>query len=68
MIDINSMIEDARMELIHDINDSVHNLLSSLNRKKSYYDLDIDCYGVGAMMPQEITDEVTLNNTELYGV
>jgi hypothetical protein len=68
MIHINKMIEDAAMELINEFNDGIQNLLLGLNSKKSISELNVDYYGVGAMMPHDIPDEVILNNTALYGV
>lgn len=29
---------------------------------------EVDCFGVGAMMPQDMPEAILLNNTELYGV
>ncbi len=68
MIVINQMIKDAAMELMNDFTDSVQNLLINLNSKKSISEVDIESYGVGAMMPQDMPDEIMLNNTALYGV
>lgn len=62
------MIEDAAMELTNEFTDSFQNLLISLNIKKSISEVDVDSYGVGAMMPLDIPDEILLNNTALYGV
>ncbi len=62
------MIEDAAMELKNEFTDSFQNLLISLNIKKSISEVDVDSYGVGAMMPLDIPDEILLNNTALYGV
>jgi hypothetical protein len=62
------MIEDAEMELTNEFTDSVQNLLISLNIKKSISEVDVESYGVGAMMPLDMPDEIMLNNTALYGV
>jgi hypothetical protein len=62
------MIEDAAMELTNEFTDSFQNLLIGLNIKKSISEVDVDSYGVGAMMPLDIPDEILLNNTALYGV
>jgi hypothetical protein len=62
------MIEDAEMELTNEFTDSVQNLLISLNIKKSISEVDVESYGVGAMMPLDMPDEILLNNTALYGV
>jgi|GEM_PF-2339513 len=68
MIGIHNMIEDAEMKLLNDFTDSVQSLLISLNSKKSISEIDVASYGVGAMMPQDMSDEILLNNTALYGV
>jgi hypothetical protein len=68
MIVIHHMIEDAEMELTNEFTDSVQNLLISLNIKKSISEVDVESYGVGAMMPLDMPDEILLNNTALYGV
>jgi hypothetical protein len=68
MIGIHNMIEDAEMKLLNDFTDSVQSLLISLNSKKSISEIDVESYGVGAMMPQDMSDEILLNNTALYGV
>ena len=68
MIVIHHMIEDAEMELTNEFTDSVQNLLISLNIKKSISEVDVESYGVGAMMPLDMPDEIMLNNTALYGV
>lgn len=62
------MIDDAEMKLLNDFTDSIQSLLISLNSKKSISEIDIESYGVGAMMPQYLSDEILLNNTALYGV
>jgi len=62
------MIEDAAMELTNEFTDSFQNLLIGLNIKKSISEVDVDSYGVGAMMLLDIPDEILLNNTALYGV
>jgi hypothetical protein len=62
------MIEDAAMELTNEFTDSFQNLLIGLNIKKSISEVDVDSYGVGAMMPLDIPDEILLNNKALYGV
>lgn len=68
MIVIHHMIEDAEMELTNEFTDSVQNLLISLNIKKSISEVDVESYGVGAMMPLDMPDAILLNNTALYGV
>jgi hypothetical protein len=68
MTDIHNMIDDAEMKLLNDFTDSIQSLLISLNSKKSISEIDIESYGVGAMMPQDLSDEILLNNTALYGV
>ena len=68
MTDIYNMIDDAEMKLLNDFTDSIQSLLISLNSKKSISEIDIESYGVGAMMPQNLSDEILLNNTALYGV
>jgi len=62
------MFKDTAMELMNDFTDCVQNLLISLNNKKSISEVDIECYGVGAMMPQDMPEDILLNNTALYGV
>jgi hypothetical protein len=67
MTDIYNMIDDAEMKLLNDFTDSIQSLLISLNSKKSISEIDIESYGVGAMMPQDLSDEILLNN-KLYTV
>lgn len=56
------------MELTNEFTDSFQNLLIGLNIKKSISEVDVESYGVGAMMPLDMPDEILLNNTALYGV
>lgn len=65
---MNNMMDGKAMELINNLSNSIDHLLLSLDSKKTTTDVDIDCYGVGAMMPQDMPEEVLLNNTALYGV
>ncbi len=68
MIVIHNMIEDTKMNLMNDFTDNVQNVLISLNSKKSISEVDVESYGVGAIMPHDMPDEILLNNTALYGV
>jgi hypothetical protein len=62
------MFKDTAMELINDFTESLQKLLFSLNNKKSISEVDVECYGVGAMMPQDMSEDILINNTALYGV
>lgn len=63
---VNKMLKGKKMEQINSIGEGIQNLL--LNLTSNIFDDDIDNYGVGAMMPQDLPEEIMLNNTAHYGI
>jgi hypothetical protein len=56
------------MELKYHFTDNLQNLLSNFVDAHNNEEDNIDGFGVGAMMPQDMPEGILLTNTELYGV